>query len=62
MKLLSMMGLFATLLCSGTLAALQVGEKGPDFSFDKSWNTLEGATRLSDYKDKVVLVEIWATW
>jgi hypothetical protein len=50
------------LLFAGALGAVQLGEMGPDFKFDKSWSTLEGATKLSDYQGKVVLLEVWATW
>lgn len=58
------MGLLAlaSVLFAGSLSAVAVGEMGPDFKFDKSWNTIEGATKLSDYRGKVVLIEAWATW
>lgn len=52
----------ASALWAGSLSAVAVGEMGPDFKFDKSWNTIEGATKLSDYRGKVVLIEAWATW
>ncbi|CAG0988585.1 hypothetical protein PLCT2_02336 [Planctomycetaceae bacterium] len=52
----------ASVLFAGSLSAVAVGEMGPDFKFDKSWNTIEGATKLSDYRGKVVLIEAWATW
>ncbi|MBP9893653.1 MAG: hypothetical protein KBG84_17245 [Planctomycetes bacterium] len=51
----------ASVLFAGSLSAVAVGEMGPDFKFDKSWNTIEGATKLSDYRERVVLVERWAT-
>lgn len=51
----------ASVLFAGSLSAVAVGEMGPDFKFDKSWNTLEGATKLSDCRERVVLVERWAT-
>lgn len=52
----------ASVLFAGSLSAVAVGEMGPDFKFDKSWNTIEGSTKLSDYRGKVVLIEAWATW
>ncbi len=52
----------AVALFAGSLSAVAVGEMGPDFKFDKSWNTIEGSTKLSDYRGKVVLIESWATW
>lgn len=52
----------ASVLFAGSLGAVAVGEMGPDFKFDKSWNTIEGSTKLSDYRGKVVLIESWATW
>ncbi|RIK65402.1 MAG: hypothetical protein DCC64_01835 [Planctomycetota bacterium] len=57
MALLAAVAIFAT-----ALSAVEVGDAGPDFKFDKSWNALEGATKLSDYRDRVVLLEVWATW
>ncbi|HRJ79605.1 MAG TPA: hypothetical protein PLF37_13975 [Planctomycetota bacterium] len=57
MALLAALAVFAT-----ALPAIEVGDSGPDFKFDKSWNALEGATKLSDYRERVVLLEVWATW
>lgn len=47
---------------AGSLSAVEVGDQSIDFDFEKSWNTPEGATKLSSYKGKVVLLEWWATW
>jgi hypothetical protein len=60
-KGLAIMALVAALF-AGSLSAIAVGDMGPDFKFDKSWNTIEGSTKLSDYRGKVVLIEAWATW
>lgn len=43
-------------------AAVEVGQAAPNFKFDKSWNALEGASQLDDYRGKLVLLEVWATW
>ncbi len=44
---------------SPALAETSVGDVCPDFSL----NTLSGGTfRLSDYRGKVVFINIWATW
>ncbi|MCB0311525.1 MAG: redoxin domain-containing protein, partial [Bdellovibrionales bacterium] len=41
------------------LAALEVGDKTPDFVLPSS----SGKTlRLSDYRGKIVLLDFWATW
>jgi hypothetical protein len=46
---------------AGALGAVEVGDIGPDFAFDKSWNTPAGFTMLADYRGKVVMVEAWGT-
>jgi hypothetical protein len=53
--------LLATMF-AGMLSAAEVGDNSIDFEFEKTWNTPAGASRLSDYKGKVVLLEWWATW
>jgi thiol-disulfide isomerase/thioredoxin len=40
-------------------AAILAGSRAPDFSFP---SITGGEMRLSDFDDKVVLVNIWATW
>ncbi len=62
MKTVVLLILMLTLVLSCAPAALadaSVGEVCPDFSL----TTLSGGTfRLSDYRGKVVFVNIWATW
>lgn len=41
------------------LPAMEKGDESPNFTFESSWNTLEGAKQLTDYRGKVVLLEIW---
>ena len=49
-------------LCAGTVhGAVEVGDMGPNFKFEKSWNTPAGFSQLDDYRGKVVMVERWAT-
>ncbi len=64
-KIMKTTGLFVLMLAlvlicaSAALAETSVGEVCPDFSL----NTLSGGTfRLSDYRGKVVFINIWATW
>ena len=38
-----------------------VGKKAPNPRIKKSWNS-KGETSLADYKGRVVLLEIYATW
>lgn len=53
------------LLCAiGATAAhaVEVGEQGPNFKFDKSWNFDAAITELDQLRGKVIMVESWATW
>ncbi|MBP9890889.1 MAG: hypothetical protein KBG84_03205 [Planctomycetes bacterium] len=60
MKLLTML-----LLLAGSLAAADftLGQDAPDFELGaQKWNTPEGFKKLSSFRGKVVLVELWATY
>lgn len=46
-------------LCASTLTALEKGEEAPNFKFEASWGTLPGAKQLTDYRGKIVFLEIW---
>ena len=46
-------------LSAGTLVAMDKGEEAPNFKFEASWNTLPGAKQLTDYRGKIVFLEIW---
>jgi len=46
-------------LCAGNLAALDKGEEAPNFTFEASWNVLDGSKQLTDYRGKIVFLEIW---
>jgi len=40
-----------------------IGQEAPDFELGTNkWNTPEGFKTLADYRGKVVLVELWATY
>ncbi len=57
--LLVLMLILVQLCASAAFAEASVGEVCPDFSL----TTLSGETfRLSDYRGKVVFINIWATW
>lgn len=44
-------------------ADFTIGEDAPDFELGATkWNTPDGFTKLSNYRGKVVLVEVWATY
>ena len=51
----------AVFACSAS-AAVSVGDQGPNYKFDKSWNMPDGADELDDFRGKIVIVERWATW
>lgn len=58
LALMAVAALFAGSLC----AAVEVGDMGPNFKFDKSWNFGAGVDELDDLKGNIILVERWATW
>ena len=54
--------LLALTLFAGAAAAQEIGTDAPNFTIDKGWNAAADAASLEDFRGKVVLVEIWATW
>lgn len=52
----------AAVLAGSLSAAVEVGDAGPNFKFDKSWNLDAGVTELDQLRGKVVMIEAWATW
>ncbi|KAA0214119.1 hypothetical protein EDM80_07180 [bacterium] len=48
-----------TLLAASPGYAMDKGEEAPNFRFEASWNTLPGARQLTDYRGKIVFLEIW---
>lgn len=53
---------FLLMLLAAPLAAVEVGEVAPEVTFSKTWNMPEGQGRLSDFRGKLVMLEVWATW
>jgi hypothetical protein len=52
--------LAASSLCA---ADFTIGQDAPDFELGANkWNTPEGFKKLSSYRGKVVLIELWATF
>lgn len=35
------------------------GQEAPNFKFEASWGTLPGARQLTDYRGRIVFLEIW---
>ena len=54
-------GLATMLLMALPASADLVGKMAPSTEIKKSWNS-KGETSLADYKGRVVLLEIYATW
>jgi hypothetical protein len=53
------------LLVAAPLAAkdFTIGQDAPDVELGThKWNTPEGFKKISDYRGKVVLIELWATY
>ncbi|MCA8910764.1 MAG: hypothetical protein KDB82_03595 [Planctomycetes bacterium] len=53
------------LLMAAPLAAkdFTIGQDAPDVELGANkWNTPEGYKKISDYRGKVVLIELWATY
>jgi thiol-disulfide isomerase/thioredoxin len=54
--------LFSVMRCNAQIKPLQVGDKVPDIDFINVLNYKSPTLRLSDFKDKVVILDFWATW
>jgi len=57
MKTLMLAALIA--VAGASLHATDKGDEAPNFRFEASWGTLPGAAQLTDYRGKVVFLEIW---
>lgn len=51
----------ALLLAASVLpvTAMDKGDEAPNFQLEASWGTLPGAKQLTDYRGKIVYLEIW---
>lgn len=58
------LALILAVACAALGAAdFTIGQDAPDFELGPhKWSTPEGLAKLSDYRGKVVLVEVWATY
>jgi hypothetical protein len=64
-KQMKILALLIALMVAAPLAAkdFTIGQDAPDFQLGPNkWNTPDGFKKLSDYRGKVVLVELWATY
>lgn len=51
----------ASVFAGAVQAGVEVGDQGPSFEFDKSWNMPEGVTNLEGLRGQIIMVERWAT-
>jgi thiol-disulfide isomerase/thioredoxin len=54
--------LFSILRCKAQDPPLKVGDKLSDLTFSNVLNYKSSTLKLSDFKDKVVVLDFWATW
>ena len=54
--------LFGALRCGAQTRPLKVGDKVPDLTLSNVLNYKSKSLKLSDFKDKVVILDFWATW
>jgi len=54
--------LIGALRCTAQSSALKVGDKVPNIKFTNVLNYKSQSLQLSDFKDKVVVLDFWATW
>ncbi len=47
------------LLSAAPSYAMDKGQEAPNFKFEASWGTLPGARQLTDYRGRIVFLEIW---
>ncbi len=47
---------------NGSVRALEIGQQCPDFKFDNLARYPRPTARLSDFKNKLVILDFWATW
>lgn len=58
--MLAVLALASVFACTAQ-AAVEVGDQGPNFEFEKSWNMPEGVTDLEGLRGQIVMVERWGT-
>ena len=54
--------LFSVLRCKAQSGPIKVGDKLPDIEFTGVLNYKSKTLKLSDFKDKIVVLDFWATW
>lgn len=54
--------LFSVLRCNAQVKALRVGDTVPDVRFSNVLNYKSSSLKISDFKNKVVVLDFWATW
>lgn len=64
MKLFAILSIFCILSIAGvaqttSIASLQIGDKAPDVTINNITNYTGGSARISDFKDKLLILDFW---
>ena len=57
-----LLALLCPILCAAQLKPMAVGDTIPDHAFTNLVNFCEPSLKISTYKDKLVILDFWASW